>query len=270
MDSKKEKAVKSFIDKAVSRKKSHEPKFYVVSGSHIYGFPSPTDEGGDIDVRGFHVAEGSSYLTLNPPQEQIEINQGEVTEGFEAHPEIDLVSYELKKFGKLLHKTNYNVIEWLFTDQVIMNGDPLAIDSLRDIIEDALPSDVPRHYRGMAKQNYRKFLNRNKDNYRPTAKKFLYVTRGILAADYVSKKADIEPSVSRLAEELLAPEKEEIVEELIEVKQKSENEMVPDSLRERAHSMITELFRDMEIKTIDNKEMLRREIDDWMLKVRDF
>lgn len=190
--------LQTVIKKAVQKQYNCEPKFYAVSGSHIYGFPSK--EGSDIDLRGFHLADGHGYMTLDEPKEQIIINQSEnPTQGFEHVEEVELVSYELKKFGSLLYKTNFNVLEFLFYGKTVMNGDPLEIDSLRNLFHEHLPANVPYHYRGMAKQNYHKYLNREKEAYAPTAKKFLYVIQGLLAAEYISTYAEIQPDITVVA-----------------------------------------------------------------------
>lgn len=261
--------VRNIIQKAVQKRENWEPKFYAISGSHIYGFPSK--ESSDVDVRGFHIADGTRYMTLDSPQEQKIINQSEnPTEGFEHVEDVELVSYELKKFGSLLHKSNFNVLEFLFHGKTVMNGDPMAIDALKDIIEDYLPADVPYHYRGMAKQNYHKYLDKD-SNYRPEAKKFLYVIRGLLAAEYVQENASIEPDINVLAEHLLGYEDIETINDLIEVKRDDEFEHAPEELQEKAHDLISKLFNDLELEEDKKVEVTeyRQEINDWMIKVRD-
>lgn len=258
--------LRSIIEKAVQKKHNSKPRFYVVGGSHIYGFPS--DEGGDIDVRGFHTTDWKKYATLNPPEEQIMVNQGGVTEGFESHPEVDLVSYELRKFGYLLSKMNFNVLEWFSNGKIVMNGVPLSIDSLKEIIGEELPGEVAHHYRGMAKSNYKKFLDKNRESYKPTAKKFLYVIRGLLGAEYVSKEEEIEADINNLASELLDKSGIKTVKRLIEVKNEDENIEAPDELKERGHDLIKDLFDELEIKVDGSRERLKKKIDNWMLNLR--
>lgn len=159
----------------------------------------PLDEGGDVDIRGFHVADAKEFTDLETPEEQIQVNQGTVTEGFEFCEGYELVSYELRKFGKLLWKTNFNVLEWIYCGHVLVNGPALLMDQLRDMMSRHLPADVPEHYIAMAEQNYHKHLRGGKESYRPTAKKHLYVLRGLLAAIYTGATGKIEADIRKLA-----------------------------------------------------------------------
>lgn len=257
--------IREAVDKLVRTKGRHcVPSFYAVTGSHIYGFPS--EEGGDIDIRGFHLAEGERYALLETPREQFIANQDGTTEGFERYEEIDIVSYELRKFTRLVSKSNFNVLEVLFSPLPAVNGVPLEIEGLRGLVRDHLPLDVPRTYLGMARNNYRKFLDENRENYRPEAKKYLYVLRGLLAARYVEEEHDIEPDVTVLASELSA--NEELVDRLIALKRQSESREIPQELAAEAEEEIRSLFNKAPAPSYVDKSEFRRELDDWMLKVR--
>lgn len=240
------------------------PAFYAVTGSHIYGFPS--EAGGDVDVRGFHVADAEQYALLDEPEEQIVVNQDGLTEGFEDYPEIDLVSYELKKFGSLLYQANFNVLEVVFDGIEVVNGVSLELAALRRLVEDRLPLDVPRTYFGMAKSNYDKHLNPNRESYEPTAKKYLYVLRGLLAAQYVQTERTIEADVRDLSAHVLGDT--DLVDDLIVVKREAESAEVGDELAARADETITRLFDEVNPPENVDKSEYREAIDDWMRKVR--
>lgn len=259
------KRVRDFTDKAVRRQGKHRcvPRFHAVTGSHIYGFPS---EDGDVDVRGFHTAPLETHSYLERPKEQIEVNQGGVTEGFEDHSEIDLVSYELRKFGYLVYKANFNVLEVLFCGDSVNNGVPLETEALRDLVENHLPLDVPKTYFGMAKSNYKKFLNRDGDRYRPEAKKFLYVLRGLYAAQYVQEQRTIESNVRKLSKAVEGDT--DFVDDLIHVKIEAEEVTVDRDLADRSHSRIHRLFNEAEAPEAVDKTEYRKEIDQWMKKIR--
>lgn len=262
--------IRKFIIKVVKDRQDLfelNPKFYVISGSHIYGFD---DESSDVDIRGVHIADGTRYALLEEPVPQITVNQGEKKE-FENYPRCDLCSYELKKFGKLIHGMNFNVLEWLFHGEVVMNGIDLELDVLRSMIKEHLPANVPYAYEGMAKNNYHKYLNSNKESYTPSPKKFLYVIRGLLGASYVMKEKEIEPDIRVLAEKCLETKDLEVVNDLIEFKKNSDRDYVGTQLRRKAHSLIESLFKglDIDIDIPEQKKGLREEIDDWMLKVRE-
>lgn len=258
--------IRTAIDRAVRPQDDASPVYYTVTGSHIYGFPS--EDGGDIDVRGFHLAPAESYLKLNTPREQFVVNQDGVTEGFEDYADIDLVSYELKKFTSLLYSANYNVLEVVFEGTEIMNGSPLEIQSLRALIEEELPLDVPKTYFGMAKSNYWKFLNPNSGKYRPTAKKYLYVIRGLLGSEYTRQEATIQADITNLAAWWGDDDLQALVTELIETKRASEKAMTTNEQADRADAWITRLFNHAEPPEEVDKTRYQERLNDWMLKVR--
>ncbi len=229
--------IKKMIVNAVQKGEHCQPKFYVVGGSDIYGFKS--EKNSDIDIRGFHIAPSERFLELRTPKEQIIINQGCITQGYEGFEGMELVSYELRKFGQMILKMNFNILEWLYHGKPIMNGIPLDIDFLRKGIKTELPGDVPYHYLGMSRQNYAKFLDSYKENYRPTAKKYLYVLRGLLAAIYTMETGCIEPDIRKLTDH-------HIVKDLIKVKLSTEDAQCDALLQEKAKTLILALFDDVE------------------------
>ena len=255
--------LRKMIDRAVRSEPDAEPVFYGVSGSHLYGFPSPD---GDIDVRGFHVADAERYALLDQPDEQIVVNQDGITEGFEAYEEIDLVSYELRKFGVLLYQANFNVLEVVFEADRVMNGVPLEIEALQHLVESHLPMDVHRAYFGMARNNYRKYLNPDRDSYSPTAKKYLYVLRGLLGAQYVLDEETIRADIFELAKHGLGSA--ELIEDLVAVKLEGETATVESELAKRAEATIVDLFNELDPPETVEKADYRDAIDDWMRKVR--
>lgn len=272
--------VQTVIDKAARHTdEGARPSFYAISGSHLYGFPSESGgdseersssysrtQSGDLDVRGFHLIENERYLRLDAPEEQYVVNQGETTEGFEDDADIDLVSYELRKFGQLLYLANFNVIEVVFCRTEVINGVPLELGTLRALIEEELPLDVPQSSVGLAKTNYYKYLNPNK-NSRPTAKKYLYVLRGLLGAQYVTDQRTITADIRELAE-WSAKSDRELTEELIDAKRIDEKAQVGNDLASRADERITSLFNEIDPKSSVEKVTYKERLNDWMLKVR--
>ena len=255
-----------FIEEAVAQKGTeHRPRFYAVTGSHIYGFESADS---DIDIRGIHVAPAQEYAYLQTPAEEVTVNMDGTTEGFEEYAEVDLRSYELKKFGSLLTKANYNVIELVFEAPTVMNGMPLEMDALQELVRDFLPMNVPHAYLGMAKSNYYKHLDPEKtEGYDPRPKKFLYVYRGLLGAQYVITYEDIEADIHRLAETVDGGDPE-LVDDLVAHKRDGDGQTVPNDLEERARSAITSQFNALDELPEPDKSGYREAIDDWMRKVR--
>ncbi|AQL43276.1 hypothetical protein BV210_11340 [Halorientalis sp. IM1011] len=258
--------IREFIETAVARKGTqHRPRFYAVTGSHVYGFDSADS---DIDVRGIHVAPAAEYAYLETPAEEVTVNMDGVTEGFEEYPEVDLRSYELRKFGSLLAKANYNVVELVFEAPTVMNGMPLEMDALQELIRDYLPMNVPHAYLGMAKSNYYKHLDPEKEQgYTPVAKNFLYVYRGLLGAQYVLDDEDIEADVFALAEAVDGGNPE-LVADLVAHKRTAGDEILSDDLESRARDAITQQFNALDPLPEPDKSGYREALDDWMRKVR--
>lgn len=245
-----------------------DPRFYAVTGSHVYGF---ADDASDVDVRGFHVAPAEAYATLDGPTEEVTVNMDGLTEGFEDVPEMDLRSYELKTFGRHVHGANYNAVELVLAAPVVMNGVPLEIDALRTLVREHLPLNVPHSYLGMAKSNYYKHLDPgNPDSYDPRPKKVLYVLRGLLAAQYVQDTGDVEADVTALAEAVdldTGHDVPALVADLVEYK-RTEGGALPDPTVERARAAIAALFTAVDDPGDVDETGFRAAIDDWMRKVR--
>ncbi len=258
--------LRTFIEDAVARKGTeHRPRFYAVTGSHIYGFDSVES---DIDVRGLHVVPPDEYAYLQTPASEVTINMDGTTEGFEEYAEVDLRSYELKQFGSLLYEANYNVLELVFEAPTVMNGMPLEMDALRDLVREFLPMNVPHAYLGMAKSNYYKHLDPQKtEGYDPRPKKFLYVYRGLLGAQYVLDHEDVEADIHRLAETVDGGDPD-LVAELVEHKREADEPEVPQELAERAREAIAAQFNELDELPDPDKSGYRDAIDDWMRKVR--
>lgn len=255
--------VERLIDRAVGGSEDRAPAFYAVAGSHVYGFPS--EASGDVDVRGFHVVDSGRYALLDRPDEQIVVNQDGVTAGFEEFAHLDLVSYELRKFGLLVAEANFNVLEVVCCGEPVVDGVPEAMRSLHSLVADHLPLDVPSSYVGMATHNYRKRLEPERDGYEPTAKRYLYVLRGLLAARYVAAETAIEADVRVLADAVLG--ETDLVDDLIAVK-RSDGEL-SDELADRADERIATLLETADAPERVEKTAFRDDVDDWMRTVRE-
>lgn len=250
-----------FVEEAVTEKghSELEPVFYSISGSHLYGFPNPSD----IDLRGFHVAPAKSHLKLSEPKEQIVVNQGTETQGFEEWSEVDLVSYELKKFGHLLFKTNFNVLELVLGTEPVINEVPRYIEDLRETLEKYLPGDVATTYRGMAYNHYNQ-LKRRKE---PSVKEYLYTARGFLGAIHVSREKDIEPNISELTYRHCTDAETVTVNKLLDAKR--DGKSMNQELRKEVEDLLSKLETRMETYFVTGSmNGLRTDLDNWMLNLR--
>jgi predicted nucleotidyltransferase len=259
-------AVRNFVQDAVAESGTRrQPRFYAVTGSHVYGFASADS---DVDVRGLHVVPPAEYASLGEPTPEISVNMDGVTDGFEAYADCDLRSYELKRFGELLVDANFNVVELVLAAPVVMNGLPLELDALRAIVREHLPMNVPHAYLGLAKSNYYKHLDADKETgYDPRPKQFLYVYRALMAAAYVLEHEAVEPNVHALADAIPAGDPA-LVDDFVALKRDPDTDAVPDDLEARARDAIVAQFNALDPLPSVDKRGYRDAVDDWMRNVR--
>ncbi len=112
--------------------------FLTISGSHIYGFPSPDS---DLDMRGAHVVSLREAIGLVEFQETYECDAGHV----HGVP-LDCVTHDVKKYLRLLTKKNGYVLEQVFSPLVVWDGGHL--EELRTLARDALTRHHVHHYKG--------------------------------------------------------------------------------------------------------------------------
>jgi predicted nucleotidyltransferase len=239
-----------------------EPAFCAVAGSHVYGFAGPDS---DVDVRGVHVVGAERHALLDRPAEQVAVNQDGVTPGFDDVPDVEVVSYELRKFGALVAERTFNALELLFADDPLVAASD-AMPPLRRTVEAHLPLDVPRGYVGMARGNYETYLDPARESHRPDATKYLYVLRGLLAARYVLDVGRVEQDLRELAAH--GPVDPALVEDLIAVKQ-ADRRPGPD-LVARANEAIEGLLADLDPAEDVDAAPLGAAVDEWMLDVRGY
>jgi hypothetical protein len=261
--------IRAVIEDAVGRVDGRaDPRFYAVTGSHVYGF---ADDTSDVDLRGFHVAPAEEYATLDPPTAEVTVNMDGLTAGFEDVPELELRSYELTAFGEHVYGANYDAVELVLAAPAVMNGVALEMDALRALVREHLPLDVAHSYLGMARSNYYKHLDPEKtEAYDPRPKKVLYVLRGLLAAQYVQTEGDLETDVTRLAAAVdldTGHDVEALVAELVEYKRETGGEL-PEPTVERAREATAALFNAVQRPADVDKTAFRAAVDDWLRKVR--
>ncbi|MFB6166158.1 MAG: DNA polymerase beta superfamily protein [Haloarculaceae archaeon] len=237
-----------------------EPTFYAVVGGHCYGW---ADAASDVDVRGFHVADGLRYALLDRPAERVAVNQDGTTSGFERWADVDLVSYELRQFGELVAASNFNAIEAVFAAEPVLNERPAAIRSLRERIETVLPMDLPARYRGMARENVA--VARRDSAERAAAKHWLYALRGALAAVHVIEREAVLADVRTLSERVLGDA--DLAETLIAAKATGEGSLDP-GLAERADDRVGALLDRTDAAEPAAKTAVEPAVDDWMRSVR--
>ena len=90
------------LSKLKKIEKEHNVKIIwaIESGSRAWGFES---EDSDYDIRGMHIGKKEDYLGLFQPLFQINLSEGE----------LDIESWDIRKFSELILKSNPQIAEWL-------------------------------------------------------------------------------------------------------------------------------------------------------------
>lgn len=157
------------------------------SGSRAWGFASPDS---DWDVRYIYVRDPKWYIAIDTGRDVIDDYHRQ--EGIVGHPEfddplLDITGWDIKKAFMLARKSNPALIEWL--------NSPIIYNSLeQDFLKEAV-KPVTRlypaleHYRAMARGNLREHLMGETVRY----KKYLYVLRPILAAQWITAVGTFPP-----------------------------------------------------------------------------
>ena len=157
--------------------------FATISGSHLYGFPSPDS---DYDLRGVHVLPIRKVIGLYPVKETIELSE------IEAGLEIDLVTHDLKKFFTLLLKKNGYVLEHLYSPLIIKTTPEHR--RLKEIASNCITRHHYHHYRGFAKNQWDLFTKNNTYRVKP----LLYIYRALMTGIYLMKTGKIEANLVNL------------------------------------------------------------------------
>jgi len=229
--------------------------YIMVSGAHLYGFPSKDS---DYDIRCTHIEPTTKLFHLKKPRQVIEYSaeiDGE---------EIDLVSFEIEKTINLILNNNSNILEQI-------NGENLhpTIEhkELKKLVKNSISKRIYNPYKGMAMQNYKKFIESKNTAYESKAvKKYLYIIRSYMAGINALKTGNIEPNIKELNKKLKLP----IVNKLIELKKEKERKVIsPDRDAEKT---IAKLKAELEIALQESKLPEKpkniEDIDKYLFKIR--
>lgn len=160
--------------------------FATISGSHLYGFPSPDS---DYDLRGVHVLPISEVVGLNLGRETIEVS--EVRQGLQ----VDLVTHDVKKFFLLLLKKNGYVLEQLYSPLVVRTTP--EHEELKAIATGCITRHHSHHYFGFAQTQWRLFEKQQPHRVKP----LVYVYRVLLTGIHLMRTGVIEANLVQLNEE---------------------------------------------------------------------
>ncbi|WP_124189957.1 nucleotidyltransferase domain-containing protein [Natrarchaeobius oligotrophus] len=239
-----------------------EPVFYAITGSHCYGTSGPDS---DLDVRGFHCAEGIRYALSEPPAEQLEFVRRMRVDGV-GEFDLDLVSFELRKFAALVRAGNFTVVEFVCEGPVVLDWAPGRVAALRSLIRSQSTPAVARSYLGMARGTYERDVRG--DETRPTVDRFLYVLRGALGAKHVREHGSVEPRLDRLAETVSSDP--DLIGDLVALKRAHGDVAPSPDLERRATDAIRRELADLddERRSTGPEPELRADVDEWMIATR--
>ncbi|MEH2372165.1 nucleotidyltransferase domain-containing protein [Nostoc sp.] len=157
--------------------------FTIISGSHLYGFPSPDS---DYDLRGVHILPIQEVVGLETRNETIEVS--EVRESLE----IDLVTHDAKKFFLMLLKKNGYVLKQLYSP-LILTTSP-EHQEFKFITKNCITRHYSYHYIGFARTQWKLFEKEHTHRVKP----LLYVYRVLLTGIYLMQTGIVEANLIKL------------------------------------------------------------------------
>ena len=164
--------------------------FATISGSHLYGFPSPDS---DFDLRGAHVLPLPKVLRLEVRDETVEDSR--VIEGLE----MDIVSHDVRKlFGLLLKKNGY-VLEQLYSPLIVHTTPEHA--ELKEIAKGCITRHHSHHYFGFAETQWELFAKESPRRVKP----LLYVYRVLLTGIWLMRTGEVEANLVTLNDTFRLP-----------------------------------------------------------------
>jgi predicted nucleotidyltransferase len=155
--------------------------FATVTGSHAFGYANTNS---DHDVHGVHLLPLAHVLGFGGGGETIE--RKIQTQDVDA----DLATHDLKKFVMLLLKGNGNVLEDLYSPQIVVTS-PVH-QELMALGQGCITKKVANHYKGMAFTQQRRLASNE-------TKKVIHMYRCLLMGIHAMRYGCIEMDLASLA-----------------------------------------------------------------------
>lgn len=228
--------------------------FLVESGSALYGFK---DENSDVDIRGVFIESLENILSVKRHKNKYDSSIGD----------IDYTMHELKKFGGLLYKGNFNIIEWIFSPHVYKLMSSIKKNDskrLKDIAKGCVSVHTGNHVRGWAYSMYKMDWSK--------PKKSLYAIRPLMVYIYFCETQHIESNIVELSKEPTFSHMKEHVEGLIDLKLRGaevpvemikRNKKYYNQLREKS----LEIEKEVGLRTYPDDDIEER-INKFMMDIR--
>jgi predicted nucleotidyltransferase len=231
--------------------------FAAVSGSHLFGFPSPDS---DYDVRGCFAAPTLEFHGLRSPAETIERSTNTPKRSDDGG--LDLVLHEARKFFNLLMR-NGNAIEQIHSPLVLETSP--AHDELRRISLRCITRHHVAHYFGFADQQEVFFTRRKAMEVKP----LLYVFRILMSGCWLLRTGEVQSDVRTLNDERKLPFIDDLIARKLTGGERAmlgENHLgyyleAADSLRRELHDLAGE-------KNLPDEAAGRDDLEALLLQIR--
>ena len=230
--------------------------FLALSGAHTYGFPSADS---DYDVRGCHILSLENALSLNKGPETKESTKS-IPWQENSSLLLDLVTYDIETFLRLLLKKNGNMLENVFSSMVLFALP--EFEELKALAQGCMTRYHAYHYLGMAKTQW-KLFEKNKE-----VKKLLYAFRALLTGCYLLENAEIETNLQTLATTYHFP----FLHDLIQLKQTGQEKellMAEGPLYLENYTHLTERLEQMiEVSVLPPQATTASELSQFLIQLR--
>jgi len=171
------------------------------SGSRAWGFPSPDS---DYDVRFIYIRKLEDYLSIGTKKDHL---------SFPINDELDIYGWDISKVLQLITKSNTTPFEWL-QSPVIYKEDKTFRQELWELCQSYFcPRSNIHHYLGIARG-----AMETMDGKDIKIKKFFYILRPLLSAQWCVKKNTIAPMSIHPLMDLLSDDLQEKVLSLMDLK----------------------------------------------------
>jgi len=226
--------------------------FTVISGAHLFGFPSPDS---DIDIRGIHILPLEDVISLKKPKETINIDR--VDEGIE----LDLTTHDIRKCTELLVGKSGNMVEQIYSPLVVQTTP--EHEELKAIVPQTLTVHHAHHYFGFSKRKWHDFLNKK------TAKALLYVYRVLLTGIHLMSTGEVQSNLVNLNTVYQLPYIDDLI---VRKMSNTETGVLPSAdmdFHEREYERLVTLLEDTrDTSTLPQQSAGKEQLSDWLVRVR--
>lgn len=228
--------------------------FATISGSHLYGFPSPDS---DYDLRGVHLLPLETVIGLK--EGQVTVERSRVDDGLE----IDLVTHDVGKFFQLMLKKNGYVLEQLLSP-LVLHATP-EYEELKALAPGCVTRYHAYHYLGFAATQWKLFQKEDP----PRVKPLLYVYRVLLTGLHLMRTGEVEPNLIHLNEEARLAYIPELIERKLEGSERSTLDAADLEFHGREYQrLVGELEQAMEITSLPEKPSSGEALNDLLVRIR--